>query len=661
MKTTNTDFYTALCADLTADECQEIRTFRRGGKDDGKPGPRWFGTDPAEIARRAPGYPANLDGYYGINPRKRAADPRDQTGKTADVTRIRFVVTDIDDKHFPDGRAGAIAALAAFPLRPTWVIESGGGLQALWAIVPLVLTGPNDPQIATFQAAQSRLYVVLGGLDAVGDIARVFRLPGTHNAKYDPPRPVAIRHHDPGARYTFDDFLAILPAPAPAPVRPAWTPPAGSARAANRDEPTRDDIREWLRWIAPTGDYNDHWVKVLAAVHSVYPGADGADLCEAWSPGKPGEIARKFASFTRPAGGAGAAGVGTLIYLAQAAGWQPARATRGCPVPTGDGTDLAAEVGLLRADLAAAVRRAEKAERLLSFCQGEHQRKDRRIAELEASVNAYTAALTHPDPTVGGSAFDITDAALAGFSGGDTAMVDGVEYARVVCKTAARDRSAGTVGRALRKIKDAGTVPIFYRTEKIEKDNYRGDTEIAYVHIPEDIRQSRAATALYLLPSNAVKKQGGARVRKIVPTSEKYPDAPVKRITERTDLWYSLVDNECLDVQKRPDTVAYFTATGEDMTTADALTYQETTGARVATQAPPAYQPPVQQPLSAADRALVRPPLDRAAFDHWLDEDAPAPIPITGRGCRADGCGRAPLPDGWCENHALILSMASGD
>jgi hypothetical protein len=658
MKTTNTDFYTALCADLTADECQELRTFRRGGKDDGKPGPRWFGTDPAEIARRARGYPANLDGYYGINPRKRAADPRDQTGKTEDVTRIRFVVTDIDDKHFLDGRAGAIAALAAFPLAPTWVIESGGGLQALWAIVPLVLTGPNDPQIATFQAAQSRLYVVLGGLDAVGDIARVFRLPGTHNAKYDPPRPVAIRHHDPDARYTFDDFLAIVPEPEPAPARPSWTPPTGSAHAANHDEPTRDDIREWLRWIAPTGGYKDHWLKVLAAVHSVYPGADGVDLCEAWSPGKPGEIARKFASFKRPAGGSGAVGVGTLVHLAQVGGWQPARATRS-PLPTGDAADLAAEVHRLRADLAAAEHRAEKAERLLSFCQGEHQRKDRRIAELEASVNAYTAALTHPDPTVGGSAFDITDAALAGFSGGDTLIQDGVEYARVVCKAAARDRSAGTVGRAIKRIKDAGTVPIFYRKEQIEKDKYRGDTEIAYVHIPEDIRQSRAATALYLLPSNAVKKQGGARRKITLPDFDTPPNGPVRLLTEHKKIWSSVATERVLKVEPITSTTEYFSDEGEQQTADEVRVFQESIGLRV--KAPPAYQPPVQQPLNVVDRELVRPPLDRAGFDHWLDEDEPAPIPITGRRCRADGCGRAPLHDGWCENHAAILAMAAGD
>ncbi len=648
MLTPITAFFAWRFADLAADERIEIRSFPSGG---GAPRQSWHRT-PADAARAVLALPQDHNGFYGVNAR------RARGGKKEDVTKIRGLWADQDFKHYggadegeAERRAGADAALAAFPLPPTAVIESGNGYHLYWQFAtPIDPTGDLEPLLA-------RLYAALGNLDAVQDVSRVFRVPGTLNHKSDPPRRATIKVADTGARYTLADFLAILPAPEPAPARPAWTPPTGSARTANRDAPTRDDIREWLRWIAPTGDYKDHWLKVLAAVHSVYPGADGVALCEDWSPGKPGEVAYKFSTFKRPTGGAG---VGTLVHLAQAGGWQPACSTR-APLPTGDGADLAAKLAAAEYRAEQAERRAEKAERLLSFCQGEQQRKDRRIAELEASVSAYTAALTHPDPTVGGSAFDITDAALAGFSGGDTLVQDGVEYARVVCKAAAHDRSAGTVGRAIKKIKEAGTVPIFHKKERIETDNYRGDTEIAYVHIPPEIRQSRAATALYLLPSNAVKKQGGARVRKTVPTSQKYPDAPVKRVTERTDLWYSLVDNECLDVQKRPDTVAYFTAAGEDMTTANALTYQETTGARVATKAPPAYQPPVQQPLSAVDRALVSPPLDRAAFDHWLDEDEPAPIPLTGRWCRADGCGRAPLQDGWCENHAAILAMAAGD
>jgi len=463
---------------------------------------------------------------------------------------------------------------------------------------------------------------------------------------------------DTGDRYTFADFLAILPEPEPAPARPAWTPPTRDMNTSSRDEPTPDDIREWLRWIAPTGDYKDHWLRVLAAVHSVYPGADGVALAEEWSPGKPGEVAAKFASFKRPTGSTGAATVGTLIHLAQQGGWQPARSTRH-PLPTGDGADLVAELIRLRADLAAAEHRAEKAERLLSFCQGEHQRKDQRIAELEASVSAYTAALTHPDPTVGGSAFDITDAALAGFSGGDTLVQDGVEYARVVCKVAARDRSAGTVGRAIKKIEQAGTVPIFYRKEQIEKDKYRGETDIAYVHIPEEIRQSRAKTALYLLPTNAVKKQGGARRKITLPDFDTPPNGPVKLLTEHKKIWSSVATERVLKVEPITSSTEYFSDEGEQRTEDEIRAFQESIGLRVKT--PPAYQPPVQQPLSAVDRELVRPPLDRAAFDHWLDEDAPARIPITGRGCRADGCGRPPLPDGWCENHAAILAMAAGD
>ena len=89
--------------------------------------------------------------------------------------------------------------------------------------------------------------------------------------------------------------------------------------------PSPDELRAMLRHIPPRGDYKDHWLTVLAAVHSVYPGPEGVALCEEWSPGAPGEVARKFASFGRYHGEHGPAGVGTLVYLARRHGWRPER------------------------------------------------------------------------------------------------------------------------------------------------------------------------------------------------------------------------------------------------------------------------------------------------------------------------------------------------
>lgn len=62
---------------------------------------------------------------------------------------------------------------------------------------------------------------------------------------------------------------------------------------------TAQEIRQLLsklpKWFA---DYND-WLQVLQAVHSVLPNEEGVRLIEEWSPGTPGEVAKKFKTFTR--------------------------------------------------------------------------------------------------------------------------------------------------------------------------------------------------------------------------------------------------------------------------------------------------------------------------------------------------------------------------
>jgi hypothetical protein len=66
-----------------------------------------------------------------------------------------------------------------------------------------------------------------------------------------------------------------------------------------------------LRYIPPKLDY-DQWLRVLMGVHSVMPGQDGVRLIEGWSPGHPGEVAKKFTSFKRTG-----VGLGSVLALAR--------------------------------------------------------------------------------------------------------------------------------------------------------------------------------------------------------------------------------------------------------------------------------------------------------------------------------------------------------
>jgi len=67
------------------------------------------------------------------------------------------------------------------------------------------------------------------------------------------------------------------------------------------------------------GSYNK-WLSVLMAVHSEM-GMDGVALCERYIPGSPGEVERKFKSFT-----AGGVGIGTLYHIAREHGYQSVNA-----------------------------------------------------------------------------------------------------------------------------------------------------------------------------------------------------------------------------------------------------------------------------------------------------------------------------------------------
>src|SRR5439155_23260495 len=91
--------------------------------------------------------------------------------------------------------------------------------------------------------------------------------PGTFNRKpkYGEPRPVTVLAHHPERRYRLEEIEAYLPAPPrPRPI---------SARRVF-DTPDHEQIRELLRHIDPMPGYGG-WVRTLAAIHSVFPGADG--------------------------------------------------------------------------------------------------------------------------------------------------------------------------------------------------------------------------------------------------------------------------------------------------------------------------------------------------------------------------------------------------
>lgn len=138
----------------------------------------------------------NEDVYFGVNPRVR------QSGTNEDTPLVYNIVADLDFKGYI--QADRDQQLERFPLKPTAVVNSGGGYHVYWS-----LKEPMDADEA--KSLMKRLHQYLDG-DPVSDPARILRVPGTFNYKYSPCLPVKVISLEEN-RYTPLDFYSVLPRP----------------------------------------------------------------------------------------------------------------------------------------------------------------------------------------------------------------------------------------------------------------------------------------------------------------------------------------------------------------------------------------------------------------------------------------------------------------
>ncbi len=314
-------------------------------------------------------------------------------------------------------------------------------------------------------------------------------------------------------------------------------------------------------------------------------------------------------------------------------------------------TDFAPLAARFTQELAARDRELARAERLLAHCREEHARKDATIAALETENAALEAVIKHPDQAASVGGLDLIEAADNAYARPQPTLLtqDDKDYARVPFAQAANRRSAKTLARGFQSLRAAGKLDAFTRTERIETPEFKGDVEIAYIHIPPALRGRCGKAVLGILPTcDGPKKHGGRRTIDVPPEVAAQPH-PVKRERELVTRWYDAITDENI-VTEKPEALGrdYWTAQGEQRTAAEIEALRTQAGYQPAPT--PAYRPIVQAPL----RMVPRQDAD-INYGSTCRQDAEVSAPpmvedIPGV-CQDPDCDNQAIENGYCREH----------
>lgn len=122
--------------------------------------------------------------YFGVAARKDST-----SGTLKNCTVIRAVFADIDFKDTPEDQARR--TLESFPLRFSFLVNSGGGFHCYWVLKEPVSLAAHSEE---FKSLLQRTARELGGDLSSAEPAHILRVPGTLNHKkvYGQPREVCL-------------------------------------------------------------------------------------------------------------------------------------------------------------------------------------------------------------------------------------------------------------------------------------------------------------------------------------------------------------------------------------------------------------------------------------------------------------------------------------
>jgi hypothetical protein len=303
---------------LDADAGQLIRYLQRGGTKSNLQTFKPTRTTWYNSGDEPPTLPTGTDVYFGVNPCA-AIPPTNAVGELAPASAIRSqneyiaalncLYAEFDAKDFGHSLDATLAHVRGLAVPPSVLVASGGGFHTYWLLdEPFVLDTDKARERAV--DVQARWTRFVGGDKAAKDIARVLRVPGTLNYKYEPARLVTFVDADYSRTYTLDALHATLPAPAPRTARA----PRTNAPACHTDALPPGVAQPSVDFVAVSkasaalarlstarrDDYeNGGWINVGMALKPL--GAIGYELWRAWSESSPkykvGDCERKWPTF----------------------------------------------------------------------------------------------------------------------------------------------------------------------------------------------------------------------------------------------------------------------------------------------------------------------------------------------------------------------------
>lgn len=197
--------------------------------------------NPAELDDIADDLPHANVWFSAATRRQRADNGRRGGNKDCRLIPALWVDIDIAGPNHPDNDRlpanidDAHKLLASYPMPPTVIVNTGGGIQAWWKLAePLDLDTDGDGLLDRWRATWQANADQLGWhIDNVFDPARIMRLPGSWNHKTQPPQHVTITHASWDTTYGHDDIDQWL-------IEPATTPtPAVNERTVPYIGPDR--------------------------------------------------------------------------------------------------------------------------------------------------------------------------------------------------------------------------------------------------------------------------------------------------------------------------------------------------------------------------------------------------------------------------------------